>query len=101
VILSDIGMPGEDGYDLIASVRSMEHQRGWEPVPAAALTAFAREEDRNRALTAGFHAHVTKPVEPNEVVATVATLAGRSANGNGSGDGDGDGDGQGGGNGQG
>jgi CheY-like chemotaxis protein len=72
VLLSDIGMPGFDGYEFIRAVR----QRG-NAVPAAALTAFARPEDRRRALLAGYQLHIAKPVEPSELVAIVASLAGR------------------------
>lgn len=74
VILSDIGMPGKDGYDFIRRVRSRESGRA--PTPAAALTAFTRSEDRRRALLAGYQTHVGKPVEPAELVAVVASLAG-------------------------
>jgi PAS domain S-box-containing protein len=72
VLLSDIGMPKRDGYDLISEVR----RRGLT-TPAAAVTAFARSEDRTRALLSGYQSHVTKPVEPSELLATVASLAGR------------------------
>ena len=72
VLVSDIGMPGEDGYSLIRRVRSMESN--CRDLPAVALTAYARAEDRARALTAGFQAHVTKPVEAAELVAAVAGL---------------------------
>jgi signal transduction histidine kinase len=72
VLLSDIGMPGFDGYQFIRAVR----ERG-NAVPAAALTAFARSEDRRRAMLAGYQLHVAKPVEPAELVAIVASLAGR------------------------
>jgi PAS domain S-box-containing protein len=74
VILSDIGMPGEDGYDFIRSVRSLPAAQGGR-TPAAALTAFARAEDRTRALLAGFQTHVAKPVEPTELTAVVSGLA--------------------------
>ena len=72
VLLSDIGMPGEDGYALIAKVRARD---GGRDVPAAALTAFAREEDRLHALEAGFHTHVAKPVQAHRLVGVVAELA--------------------------
>jgi signal transduction histidine kinase len=72
VLLSDIGMPGEDGYALIAKVRARD---GGRDIPAAALTAFAREEDRLHALEAGFHTHVAKPVQSARLVAVVAELA--------------------------
>nr|MDQ3349971.1 PAS domain S-box protein [Acidobacteriota bacterium] len=74
VILSDIGMPVEDGYDLIRKVRALPPEEGGR-TPAAALTAFARAEDRMRALRAGFQTHVAKPVEPAELTAVVASLA--------------------------
>jgi CheY-like chemotaxis protein len=77
VLLSDIGMPDRDGYDLIGRIRAMAPDRGGA-VPAAALTAFARPEDRSRALAAGYQAHVAKPVDPAELVRAVAELAGRS-----------------------
>ncbi|RKP52786.1 response regulator [Trinickia fusca] len=77
VIVSDIGMPGVDGYDFIRRLRTFEAQRG-RTTPAAALTAFARSEDRRRALLAGFQTHVAKPVDPLELVVVVAALAGRT-----------------------
>ncbi len=76
VVVSDIGVPLEDGYSLIRKIRSREPGRGGE-VPAAALTAYARSEDRQRALESGFQAHLPKPVDPSELIATVARLAGR------------------------
>jgi PAS domain S-box-containing protein len=76
VLISDIEMPGEDGYALIRKVRSLSPERGGK-IPAAALTAYARAEDRMRALLAGFQLHVPKPVEPAELAAVVASLAGR------------------------
>jgi PAS domain S-box-containing protein len=76
VLVSDIGMPGCDGFDLIKRVRALGPDRGGR-VPAIALTAFARSEDRTRALRAGFVVHVAKPVDPSELVATVAIVAGR------------------------
>ena len=77
VLLSDVEMGGEDGYSLIAKVRALPPEQGGA-TPAAALTAYARVEDRTRALRAGFQMHVPKPVEPMELVAVVANLAGRS-----------------------
>ncbi|HZH32905.1 MAG TPA: PAS domain S-box protein [Pyrinomonadaceae bacterium] len=77
VLISDIEMPGEDGYSLIRKVRSLPAERGGK-IPAAALTAYARAEDRMRALLAGFQLHVPKPVEPAELAAVVASLAGRT-----------------------
>jgi CheY-like chemotaxis protein len=76
VLITDIGMPGADGYELLRRVRDLGASRGGR-VPAIALTAFARSEDRTRALRAGFMVHVSKPVDPSELVATVAAVAGR------------------------
>ena len=78
VLISDIGMPGTDGYELLRRVRALGTDKGGK-VPAIALTAFARSEDRTRALRAGFLVHVSKPVDPSELVATVASVAGRVA----------------------
>jgi CheY-like chemotaxis protein len=77
VIISDIGMPDEDGYDLIRRLRSMPLEGGGK-VPAIALTAYARVEDRLKALRAGFQMHVPKPVELAELVTVVASVAGRN-----------------------
>ena len=77
VLVSDIGMPDVDGYEFIRRVRQLSHRQGGK-TPAAALTAFARSEDRTRALRAGYQSHVAKPVEPSELVAVVASLAGRT-----------------------
>jgi CheY-like chemotaxis protein len=77
VLISDIGMPEEDGYSLIAKVRALDRERGGR-IPAAALTAYAGEEDRIRTLRSGFQIHVPKPVSPNELVAVVANLADRT-----------------------
>jgi PAS domain S-box-containing protein len=76
MILSDIGMPGEDGYDFMRKVRALPGDQGGR-TPAAALTAFARAEDRTRALRAGYQTHVAKPVESTELTAVVASLATR------------------------
>ena len=77
VLISDIGMPGEDGYALIRRVRALAAERGGN-LPAIALTAYARSEDRTRSILAGYQMHVAKPVEPSELIATVASLAGRA-----------------------
>lgn len=76
ILISDIGMPQKDGYELIARVRKMGPERGGN-VPAIALTAFARGEDRRKAMRAGFQQHISKPVEPMELATAVADLAGR------------------------
>ena len=77
VLISDVGMPGDDGYSLIAKVRALPAERGGR-IPAAALTAYVRAEDRVKVLRSGFQLHVPKPVEPAELVTVVAHLAGRS-----------------------
>ena len=76
LVLSDIGMPGKDGYDMIRAVRELERGKDRQ-TPAVALTAFARSEDRMRALQAGYQMHVSKPVEPAELITVVASLAGK------------------------
>jgi PAS domain S-box-containing protein len=76
VLITDIGMPDADGFELLRRVRALGPERGGK-VPAIALTAFARSEDRTRALRAGFRVHVSKPVDPSELVATVASVARR------------------------
>jgi signal transduction histidine kinase/ActR/RegA family two-component response regulator len=78
VLISDIGMPEEDGYSLLAKVRALCKER-WGKVPAAAaLTAYASEADRIRVLQSGFQIHVPKPISPSELVAVVANLSGRT-----------------------
>jgi CheY-like chemotaxis protein len=67
-------MPGEDGYELIRKVRALPRELGGD-IPAAAITAFARPEDRRRMLNAGYSIHLPKPVEPGELVAVVSTLS--------------------------
>ncbi|MDP2274347.1 MAG: ATP-binding protein [Archangium sp.] len=76
VIVSDIGMPGVDGYQFIKNVRSLPKDRGAR-TPALALTAFARTEDRTRALHAGFNLHLSKPIDGQELVAIIGSLSGR------------------------
>ena len=76
VLISDLGMPGEDGFALIGRVRALGVGHGGN-VPAAALTAYVREEDRLRALAAGFQAHIPKPVDPAALTGAVAELAKR------------------------
>jgi CheY-like chemotaxis protein len=76
VLVSDIGMPIEDGYSLIRRVRKLRSKRAKE-IPAVALTAYVNNIDRNRALSAGFQAHLAKPVEPQALVKLIAEAAGR------------------------
>ena len=77
VLISDIGMPGEDGYSLIRRVRRLGKANGGD-IPAIALTAYARAEDRVKAVSAGFLMHLAKPVEPVELLTMVAAAAGRT-----------------------
>jgi CheY-like chemotaxis protein/nitrogen-specific signal transduction histidine kinase len=78
VLISDIGMPDEDGYSLIRKVRAIDRTRG-QTTPALALTAYARTEDRMQAIRSGYQMHIAKPVEPAELTTVVAALAGRTA----------------------
>lgn len=76
VLISDLGMPNQDGFELIRTLRAAGHTS--QQIPAIALTGFARSEDRRRALLAGFQAHMAKPVDPRELAAAIATLVGRT-----------------------
>lgn len=76
ILISDIAMPELDGYSLISQLRSLEEAQAGRQTPAIALTAYG-EEERAQVLSAGFQMHLTKPVESAELVAVVATLAGR------------------------
>jgi CheY-like chemotaxis protein len=80
VLISDIEMPGEDGYNLIEKVRSLEPEQGGN-VPALALTAYARVDDRLRALSAGYQMHLAKPAEPVELTTVITSLAARNSKG--------------------
>jgi len=75
VLLSDIAMPGEDGYSFIRRVRALEGSIS--TIPAAAVTALAREDDKQRALNAGFQLHLAKPIDGRSLVAAVASLGKR------------------------
>ena len=77
ILISDLGMPEEDGYSLISKIRALPSERGGQ-IPAAALTAYARAEDRMRVLRSGFQFHLPKPVDSAELVTVVASLAGRA-----------------------
>jgi CheY-like chemotaxis protein len=74
VLLSDIGLPGEDGYKLISRVRALSPEEGGK-LPAAAITAYARSDDATRALAAGYQRHAPKPIAPTTLAALVAGLA--------------------------
>ena len=73
ILLSDIGMPDMDGYDLVRKVRELDHLRN-APIPAIAVTAYARSEDRHRSLLAGYQSHLSKPIDAKELVAAIASL---------------------------
>jgi CheY-like chemotaxis protein len=73
VLLADVAMPGEDGYSLMRKLRSLPQEHS-QRIPAAALTAFARDEDRRDALAAGFQMHLTKPIDAGSLVSAVAAL---------------------------
>lgn len=77
ILLSDIGMPLEDGYALIRKVRQRSTDQGGQ-IPAAAITAFAREEDRMQAINAGFQVHISKPIDPARLIAVVMNLVNRN-----------------------
>jgi CheY-like chemotaxis protein len=76
ILISDIGMPNEDGYDLIRKVRTRSSDKQGQ-IPAIALTAYARTQDRLKVLSAGYQMHVPKPIEPIELATVVASLAKR------------------------
>jgi PAS domain S-box-containing protein len=78
LIVSDIGMPEEDGYSLIQKLRALDAEAGGR-TPAVALTAYARVEDRVKALRAGYQMHLVKPIEPSELITVVASLTGRAS----------------------
>ncbi|MGB3205216.1 MAG: PAS domain S-box protein [Crinalium sp.] len=73
VLISDIGMPNEDGYALIRKIRSLHPEQGGK-IPAIALTAYARSEDRNQAILAGFQLHIPKPINPAELAIMISNL---------------------------
>lgn len=74
LLISDLGLPGEDGFALISRIRTLTPEEGGN-IPAAALTAYARDEDRLRALSSGFQIHIPKPIDPNKLAAKIAELA--------------------------
>jgi CheY-like chemotaxis protein len=78
IVVSDIGMPDVDGFELLRRIRALGEARGGT-VPALALTAFTRAEDQRRALQAGFNLYMTKPVEPSTFAANIARMAGARA----------------------
>ena len=76
LLVSDIGMPIEDGYSLIRKLRKLRSKQARQ-TPAVALTAYATNEDRERALSAGFQMHVPKPIDPTALVMSIAAATGR------------------------
>ena len=76
ILVSDIGMPNKDGYDLIREIRA--HGISGDLLPAIALTAFARPEDRQQVLQAGFQMHISKPVDPGDFLEAIRNLIGSS-----------------------
>ncbi|HKX26447.1 MAG TPA: response regulator, partial [Blastocatellia bacterium] len=80
VLVADIGMPDQDGYDLIRQIRAREWS-GDRRLPAIALTAYTKSDDRLRALTAGYQMHVPKPIEPEELTTVIASVCGRIGGG--------------------
>jgi CheY-like chemotaxis protein len=76
VLVSDIGMPDEDGYELIRKLRSAPPEKGGL-TPAIALTGYASRKDRERALAAGYHQHIAKPIEQADLIGAIAALVGR------------------------
>ncbi|MBI3802635.1 MAG: PAS domain S-box protein [Nitrospirae bacterium] len=80
LLISDIAMAGEDGYVLMERVRTVASEQGWK-IPAIALTAYARKEDQERVLAAGFQLHLSKPVKPSQLVLAIGKLTGRIAEG--------------------
>jgi signal transduction histidine kinase/CheY-like chemotaxis protein len=79
VLISDIGMPADQGYSMIRQIRALPKDRGGS-LPAAALTAYARSDDRGKALAAGYQTYVSKPIKPSELIAAIASLAGQRYN---------------------
>jgi CheY-like chemotaxis protein len=76
VMISDIGMPDQDGYELIRQLRSLPVEKGGS-TPAIALTGYASKKDRERALSSGYHQHMAKPIEQADLINTIAALVGR------------------------
>ncbi|OKH37870.1 hypothetical protein NIES2119_12025 [[Phormidium ambiguum] IAM M-71] len=79
LLISDIGMPGEDGYTLLRRVRSLKPQQGGQ-ILAIALTAYAREEDRQAAFSAGFQSHLAKPIDPTQLISLIVDLVHQTSN---------------------
>ena len=76
VLISDIGMPEQDGYELIRKIRALSNEEGGS-IPALALTGYATRKDRERSLSAGYQQHMAKPIEQSDLIAAIAVLLGR------------------------
>jgi CheY-like chemotaxis protein len=76
LLISDIGMPDQDGYEFIQKLRALPPEKGGQ-TPAIALTGYASRKDRERALAAGYHQHIAKPIEQTEMITAIAALVGR------------------------
>ena len=76
LLISDIGMPDQDGYEFIRKLRALPREKGGQ-TPAIALTGYASRKDRDRALAAGYHQHIAKPIEQTEMITAIAALVGR------------------------
>jgi len=76
VIISDIGMPDQDGYELIRKLRALPVEKGGN-IPAIALTGYASRKDRERALNSGYNQHIAKPIEQADMISAIAALVGR------------------------
>jgi CheY-like chemotaxis protein len=79
IMVSDIGMPEQDGYELIRKIRALPPEKGGG-IPAIALTGYATRKDRERSLSAGFHNHIAKPIEQRQLVTAIASLVGKTSN---------------------
>jgi CheY-like chemotaxis protein len=77
ILISDIAMPQENGYQLLKKVREMDRQEGRHSIPAIALSAYVREEDRNASLEAGFEMHLSKPIEAEKLISAIIVVATR------------------------
>ena len=75
ILISDIAMPGENGYVLLEKLRRIEKEQERHRVPAIALTAYAREEDSKQAMEAGFEMHLSKPIDPEKLIAAILGVA--------------------------
>jgi CheY-like chemotaxis protein len=78
ILVSDLGLPGQDGYELIRQLRKMERESGRTRMPAIALTGHGSSDAHDGALAAGYHAHIIKPIAPDRLAAVIAEVVGRT-----------------------